>query len=200
MPTPGGSNTRGERTPVFRSDQMKINRKTRMLVNEQNEEKTRNTGKNSAEAEYAAMNAEPIGTDADTADSESGSELSDGNEGAEKAPVSDYEQAAMLLGCEMLDRIGIPEGINPIAVAIALLDSMGPDAENSNISIQENDSPYEGQIMNEPTANSGRLPMPMRGSIGKAQETDYSDMSREEFMKLRKQLQKANMDGRRVRI
>ena len=106
----------------------------------------------------------------------------------------------MLLGREMLDRIGMPEGINPIAVVIALLDGMDSDAENGNISEKENYSLDRGRISTEPAANSDRLPMPMRGSIGKAQETDYSEMSREEFMKLRKQLQKANMDGRRVRI
>ena len=171
-----------------------------MLKNEPNEEKTRNTGINSAEAECTAMNAAPIGISTDAADSEFDSEQSDENKGTKEAYESDYEQAAMLLGREMLDRIGMPEGINPIAVVIALLDGMDSDAENGNISEKENYSLNRGRISTEPAANSDRLPMPMRGSIGKAQETDYSEMSREEFMKLRKQLQKANMDGRRVRI
>ena len=41
-----------------------------MLKNEPNEEKTRNTGKNSAEAECSAMNAAPIGISTDADDSE----------------------------------------------------------------------------------------------------------------------------------
>ena len=44
------------------------------------------------------------------------------------------------------------------------------------------------------------LPRPIRGSMGQAPETDYENMSSEDFRKLRRQLKKASMDGRRVRI
>lgn len=106
-----------------------------------------------------------------------------------------YERAAMMLGEAMLERVGIPEGINPIAVVVTLLRRMD----------NENDGPEDGSdgSNDADSMNAKRnamLPRPIRGSMGQAPETDYESMSSEDFRKLRRQLKKASMDGRRVRI
>ena len=44
------------------------------------------------------------------------------------------------------------------------------------------------------------LPRPIRGSIGEAPAADYESMSAEQFRRLKKQLQRAASDGRRVRL
>ncbi len=108
---------------------------------------------------------------------------------------NNYERAAMMLGEAMLERVGIPEGINPIAVVVTLLRRMD----------NENDGPEDGSdgSNDADSMNAKRnamLPRPIRGSMGQAPETDYESMSSEDFHKLRRQLKKASMDGRRVRI
>ena len=108
---------------------------------------------------------------------------------------NNYERAAMMLGEAMLERVGIPEGINPIAVVVTLLRRMD----------NENDGPEDGSdgSNDADSMNAKRnamLPRPIRGSMGQAPETDYESMSSEDFRKLRRQLKKASMDGRRVRI
>ena len=108
---------------------------------------------------------------------------------------NNYERAAMMLGEAMLERVGIPEGINPIAVVVTLLRRMD----------NENDGPEDGSdgSNDADSMNAKRnamLPRPIRGSMGQAPETDYENMSSEDFRKLRRQLKKASMDGRRVRI
>ena len=101
---------------------------------------------------------------------------------------NNYERAAMMLGEAMLERVGIPEGINPIAVVVTLLQRMANEDDNT-------DGP---DSMN--AKRNAMLPRPIRGSMGQAPETDYESMSSEDFRKLRRQIKKASMDGRRVRI
>ncbi|MGN0808786.1 MAG: hypothetical protein ACI4NQ_02345 [Christensenellales bacterium] len=129
---------------------------------------------------------------ADNADSADGSDSADSSDSADNADGSDspdsYERAAMMLGEAMLERVGIPEGINPIAVVVTLLKRMDNEDDNT-------DGP---DSMN--AKRNAMLPRPMRGSMGQAPETDYESMSSEDFRKLRRQLKKASMDGRRVRI
>lgn len=112
---------------------------------------------------------------------------SHGNHDSYDNPGS-YERAAMMLGEAMLERVGIPEGINPIAVVVTLLQRMANEDDNT-------DGP---DSMN--AKRNAMLPRPIRGSMGQAPETDYESMSSEDFRKLRRQLKKASMDGRRVRI
>lgn len=139
---------------------------------------------------------------ADNADNANGSDSGDSNGSHDNNGSYDshgshgsYERAAMMLGEAMLERVGIPEGINPIAVVVTLLRRMD----------NENDGPEDGSdgsndadSMN--TKRNAMLPRPIRGSMGQAPETDYESMSSEDFRKLRRQLKKASMDGRRVRI
>lgn len=119
----------------------------------------------------------------DSSDSNGSNDSSDSN----GSPGS-YERAAMMLGEAMLERVGIPEGINPIAVVVTLLQRMANEDDNT-------DGP---DSMN--AKRNAMLPRPIRGSMGQAPETDYESMSSEDFRKLRRQLKKASMDGRRVRI
>ena len=126
----------------------------------------------------------------DNADNADGSDSGDSN-----GSHDSYERAAMMLGEAMLERVGIPEGINPIAVVVTLLQRM--DNEDDNTDSPE-DGPDSPDSMN--AKRNAMLPRPIRGSMGQAPETDYESMSSEDFRKLRRQLKKASMDGRRVRI
>lgn len=123
----------------------------------------------------------------DNADNADGSDSGDSN-----GSHDSYERAAMMLGEAMLERVGIPEGINPIAVVVTLLQRMANEDDNTD---GPKDSP---DSMN--AKRNAMLPRPIRGSMGQAPETDYESMSSEDFRKLRRQLKKASMDGRRVRI
>lgn len=139
---------------------------------------------------------------ADNADNANGSDSGDSNGSHDNNDSYDshgshgsYERAAMMLGEAMLERVGIPEGINPIAVVVTLLQRM--DNEDDNTDSPE-DGPDSPDSMN--AKRNAMLPRPIRGSMGQAPETDYESMSSEDFRKLRRQLKKASMDGRRVRI
>ena len=48
--------------------------------------------------------------------------------------------------------------------------------------------------------NAERLPLPLAGGLAQAPEADYETMSAEQFRTLRKQLKRAAMDGRRIRL
>ena len=132
-----------------------------------------------------------------TAPTDAGGENNSDNSdsGDNNGSYDSHERAAMMLGEAMLERVGIPEGINPIAVVVTLLRRMD----------NENDGPEDGSdgSNDADSMNAKRnamLPRPIRGSMGQAPETDYESMSSEDFRKLRRQLKKASMDGRRVRI
>ena len=129
----------------------------------------------------------------DNADNADGSDSGDSN-GSHDSP-NNYERAAMMLGEAMLERVGIPEGINPIAVVVTLLQRMDNEDDNTD---GPKDGPGSPDSMN--AKRNAMLPRPIRGSMGQAPETDYESMSSEDFRKLRRQLKKASMDGRRVRI
>ena len=126
----------------------------------------------------------------DNADNADGSDSGDSN-----GSHDSYERAAMMLGEAMLERVGIPEGINPIAVVVTLLQRMANEDDNTD---GPKDGPGSPDSMN--AKRNAMLPRPIRGSMGQAPETDYESMSSEDFRKLRRQLKKASKDGRRVRI
>lgn len=130
----------------------------------------------------------------DNADNADGSDSGDSN-----GSHDSYERAAMMLGEAMLERVGIPEGINPIAVVVTLLQRMANEDDNTDGPKDGPDGPKDGPDSMNAKRNA-MLPRPIRGSMGQAPETDYESMSSEDFRKLRRQLKKASMDGRRVRI
>ena len=130
----------------------------------------------------------------DNADNADGSDSGDSN-----GSHDSYERAAMMLGEAMLERVGIPEGINPIAVVVTLLQRMANEDDNTDGPKDSPDGPKDSPDSMNAKRNA-MLPRPIRGSMGQAPETDYESMSSEDFRKLRRQLKKASMDGRRVRI
>ena len=130
----------------------------------------------------------------DNADNADGSDSGDSN-----GSHDSYERAAMMLGEAMLECVGIPEGINPIAVVVTLLQRMANEDDNTDGPKDGPDGPKDGPDSMNAKRNA-MLPRPIRGSMGQAPETDYESMSSEDFRKLRRQLKKASMDGRRVRI
>lgn len=130
----------------------------------------------------------------DNADNADGSDSGDSN-----GSHDSYERAAMMLGEAMLERVGIPEGINPIAVVVTLLQRMANEDDNTDGPKDGPDGPKDSPDSMNAKRNA-MLPRPIRGSMGQAPETDYESMSSEDFRKLRRQLKKASMDGRRVRI
>ena len=130
----------------------------------------------------------------DNADNADGSDSGDSN-----GSHDSYERAAMMLGEAMLERVGIPEGINPIAVVVTLLQRMANEDDNTDGPKDSPDGPKDGPDSMNAKRNA-MLPRPIRGSMGQAPETDYESMSSEDFRKLRRQLKKASKDGRRVRI
>lgn len=130
----------------------------------------------------------------DNADNADGSDSGDSN-----GSHDSYERAAMMLGEAMLERVGIPEGINPIAVVVTLLQRMDNEDDNTDGPKDSPDGPKDSPDSMNAKRNA-MLPRPIRGSMGQAPETDYESMSSEDFRKLRRQLKKASMDGRRVRI
>ncbi len=144
-----------------------------------------------------------------------GQEIGSGEQVTDAGGIeSEYERAAFMLGTAMLDRIGIPEGIHPIAVVVSLLERMDSEEASGSISDAENaenDEAAENPENDEAAENgenravhaSGRyaaLPRPMRGSMGQAPETDYFGMSSEDFRNLREKIKRASRDGRRIRI
>lgn len=132
--------------------------------------------------------------------------MHDGQENGFGEDKSEYDRAAFMLGSAMLDRIGIPEGIHPIAVVATLLERMDNEENTNDDSVAENDEEVgntEDTALNKAVHVSGRngtLPRPMRGSMGQAPETDYYGMSSEDFRNLREKIKRASRDGRRIRI
>ena len=142
----------------------------------------------------ADVGGENNADNSDNADNADGSDSGDSN-----GSHDSYERAAMMLGEAMLERVGIPEGINPIAVVVTRLQRMANEDDNTDGPKDSPDGPKDGPDSMNAKRNA-MLPRPIRGSMGQAPETDYESMSSEDFRKLRRQLKKASMDGRRVRI
>ena len=55
-------------------------------------------------------------------------------------------------------------------------------------------------IGGSPFGEHRRIPVPLRSGSAEAAPVDYDELTREQFMKLKKQLKKAAADGKRVRL
>lgn len=118
------------------------------------------------------------------------------------------ETAEHRLGAAMLERLGIPEGIDREEAVDRILlhwdelsDSYGAEAHGNGMRMPEREQPvFKAEYT--PQRNEGRvmLPRPIPGRLGQAPEADYESMSAEQFRRLRKQLKRAASDGRRVRL
>ena len=84
----------------------------------------------------------------------------------------------------------------PVRIIRNLLWGKNPTAEQ-NPAAEEN---AEESFEDAADANAERLPLPLAGGLAQAPEADYETMSAEQFRTLRKQLKRAAMDGRRIRL
>ncbi len=97
---------------------------------------------------------------------------------------------------------GSDEGEPQLAYAAdAEAEGHGGELENAEDEA-ELDSPY-GRAASEAggsSARSAKLPAPIRGGLFEAPAADYDSMSAEQFRRLKKQLERASRDGRKVRL
>ena len=127
---------------------------------------------------------------------------------AEELGEEAYESADPLarLGEAFLARLAVPEGMSD-EEAVEKIISMWNEADELRAMEDdgEEDEPFDdeefGSYEEQPIKGySRRLPAPIRGGLFEAPKADYESMSAEQFRRLKKQLQRANMDGRKVRL
>lgn len=118
------------------------------------------------------------------------------------------------LGAAFLARLNLPEGMDEREAVERIIamwngaDTRGAaenEAESGEDYSEENtgenetleDAPMSGARGEK---HGGRLPAPIRGGLFEAPRADYESMSAEQFRRLKKQLERASMDGRRIRL
>ena len=109
------------------------------------------------------------------------------------------------LGAAFLARLNVPEGMTAAEAVEAILSVWEKDelpaadlpAEEERAEENEESAPEADEA---PAASMKRLPRTLRGGLGEAPEADYESMSAEQFRRLKKQLQRAAADGRRIRL
>ena len=118
------------------------------------------------------------------------------------------------LGAAFLARLNIPEGMDEREAAeriIAMWNDANAHGAMENAAESGEDNPADqngenGSFEDEPVIEprdekrGGRLPTPIRGGLFEAPRADYESMSAEQFRRLKKQLERANMDGRKIRL
>ena len=108
-----------------------------------------------------------------------------------------YDDAALKLGRAMLRRLNVSEDSD----ASELVESIIGYWENEPSARSVRESMKERRGMQQAQGSrSIPLPRPIRADISEAPEADYENMSSEQFRKLKKQLQRAALSGRRIRI
>lgn len=118
------------------------------------------------------------------------------------------------LGAAFLARLNLPEGMDEREAAeriIAMWNGADTRGAAENQAESGEDYSEENAGENEPLEDApmsgargekhgGRLPAPIRGGLFEAPRADYESMSAEQFRRLKKQLERASMDGRRIRL
>lgn len=118
------------------------------------------------------------------------------------------------LGAAFLARLNIPEGMDEREAAeriIAMWNDANAHGTMENAAESGEDHPADqneenGSFEDEPVIEARdekrgvRLPAPIRGGLFEAPRADYESMSAEQFRRLKKQLERANMDGRKIRL
>jgi|GEM_PF-3014690 len=127
--------------------------------------------------------------------------------------------AAEKVGRALLDRLGNSTGMEEDELADAIIAVWDdPDTLTGGEPLQEK-RPYEepalevsgeaassiggeaaSSIGGSPFGEHRRIPVPLRSGSAEAAPVDYDELTREQFMKLKKQLKKAAADGKRVRL
>lgn len=107
--------------------------------------------------------------------------------------------AYYLIGRAMLDKIGLPDGIDPVEAAKELISLWGKREESSK-KPEQAPVPADGVRSNENEIDFKQLPRPIRGGLSEAPAIDFDNMSTEQFRRLKNQLQNAARNGKRIRI
>ena len=110
------------------------------------------------------------------------------------------------LGAAFIARLKLPEGMSRGEAAESIIarwkkadEEGGPaEKESAGSAAAEKEARAAGEDAGE--ADYRRLPRILRGGIGSMPEADYESMSAEQFRRLKKQLERARRDGRRIRL
>jgi hypothetical protein len=115
--------------------------------------------------------------------------------------ANEENEALLELGEAFLARLSLPEGMTKAQAAREII-SMWENAGNEETGKKEAASAEEPAERPEakPAPAKTRLPRILRGGLGSMPEADYESMSAEQFRRLKKQLSRAAMDGRRIRL
>ncbi|MBQ5488652.1 MAG: hypothetical protein IIT70_07355 [Clostridia bacterium] len=112
------------------------------------------------------------------------------------------EDALKRLGAAFIARLNVPEGMTTAEAVEAILSVWEKDGVAAAPAPgRAEEAPAEDEPeAEEPAKSVTRLPKTLRGGLGEAPEADYESMSAEQFRRLKKQLQRAAADGRKIRL
>lgn len=114
-----------------------------------------------------------------------------------------HESAYAKLGKAFINRLHLPNELIANASEVESIVNRiisvweKVEARTADSAAEEN---AEESFEDAADANAERLPLPLAGGLAQAPEADYETMSAEQFRTLRKQLKRAAMDGRRIRL
>ena len=112
------------------------------------------------------------------------------------------DDALRRLGAAFIARLNVPEGMTTAEAVEAILSVWEKDGgAAAPAPVRAEEAPAEDEPeAEEPAKSVTRLPKTLRGGLGEAPEADYESMSAEQFRRLKKQLQRAAADGRKIRL
>ena len=119
------------------------------------------------------------------------------------AAAVQHESAYAKLGKAFINRLHLPNELIANASEVESIVNRiisvweKVEARTADSAAEEN---AEESFEDAADANAERLPLPLAGGLAQAPEADYETMSAEQFRTLRKQLKRAAMDGRRIRL
>lgn len=126
--------------------------------------------------------------------------------GSETEQRQNRLEAERKLGAAMLERLSIPEGdVTEFVDSIISAWDAVSEKSGAQAGSEAGGLPIERAMIGASEAHDGekaqaRLPLSMRAGVTVPPEADYDSMSSEQFRRLKKQLQRAAADGRRVRL
>ncbi len=133
-------------------------------------------------------------------------EVSSQAHGGSETEQQNRWEAERKLGAAMLERLSIPEGdVTEFVDSIISAWDAGSEKSGAQTGSEAGGLPIERAMIGASEAHDGekaqaRLPLSMRAGVTVPPEADYDSMSSEQFRRLKKQLQRAAADGRRVRL
>ena len=139
----------------------------------------------------------------DKAEKEAAEPALQGNEAENAAAAVQHENAYAKLGKAFINRLHLPNELIANASEVESIVNRiisvweKVEAKTADSAAEEN---AEESFEDAADSNAERLPLPLAGGLAQAPEADYETMSAEQFRTLQKQLKRAAMDGRRIRL